>query len=206
MITYKIHFIRTGKTSAGDEKRFVGRVDFPLCSEGEQELFTMREKFLYPHAEMVFTSPLARCVKTAEILYPDIYRLDDDGFTDMDLGGFSGKSFEELRYDADFSAWIGNSVSNPPPGGENIEDFTKRIVRAASGVFFKMMDEKIRDAAVITHGGVIMTLLAAIGQPKVPLQEWAMGNGEGYTLIFTPQMWMQSGSAEVFRRLPEFRG
>jgi alpha-ribazole phosphatase len=200
-----MHFIRTGKTSPGGGKRFVGRLDLPLCGEGEQELRNMREELSYPRAEVVFTSPLSRCVKTAEILYPDIYRLEADGLTDMDLGEFSGKSFEELRGGAAFSAWLGNSVENPPPGGETMLDFTQRIVRAASGIFFQMMDEKITNAAVITHGGVIMTLLAAIGQPKVPLQEWSCGNGQGYTLIFTPQMWMQSGSAEVFRRIPALK-
>ena len=206
MITYKMHFIRTGKTNSGGGKRFVGRLDLPLCEEGEQELRDMRGKFLYPRAEMVFTSPLARCVKTAEILYPDIYMSEAPGLADMDLGEFAGKSFEELRHEAAFSAWIGNSIENPPPGGENIRDFTERIVHAASGIFFRMMDEKIKDVAVVTHGGVIMTLLATIGQPRIPLQEWACGNGRGYTLIFTPQMWMQNGSAEVFRRIPTLPG
>lgn len=202
MITYKMHFLRTGKTGSGAEKRFIGNWDVPLSGAGEEQLLKMRGAFSYPTVETVFTSPLSRCVKTAEILYPDTAREEIPELRDMDLGEFSGKSFDELRGNLSFSAWIQNAVENPPPGGENIQDFTRRIVKAANQIFFKMMHEKILSAAVITHSGVIMTLLAAIGLPKAPLQEWALNNGEGYTLIFTPQMWMQGGMAEVIRRIP----
>jgi hypothetical protein len=34
------------------------------------------------------------------------------------------------------------------------------------------------------------------------MNEWACENGRGYTLLFTPQLWMQGGLVEVFRELP----
>ncbi len=203
MITYKIHFIRTGKTSSQPGKRYVGQADIPLCDKGIEALNEMYRDFTYPPAEVVFTSPLKRCVQTAEIFYPDTLTEKLDGLMDMNLGEFEGKSFEELRENEDFSLWIKNSFEHTPPGGEEITAFTRRITDAVRDIFIRMMEEKMTNVAVVTHGGVIMTLLAAIGLPKMPLHQWAVENGTGYTLLFTPQMWMRDGCAEVFCHQPE---
>lgn len=203
MITYKIHFIRTGRTSVGQSKRYVGQTNPPLCDEGIQELRCLRKEFDYPKVQMVYTSPLERCLQTADILYPDLYVQEVEGLMDMSLGRFEGCTFDELRGDEDFARWMANSADNTPPGGEELSHFTQRIIDAVRDIFHQMMEEKITSAAVITHGGVIMTLLAAIGQPKEPLHQWATGNGAGYTLLFTPQMWMRDSSAEIFCRIPE---
>lgn len=203
MITYKIHLIRTGKTSAQPGKRYIGQSDVPLCQEGVEALCKMIGEFTYPPAEMVFTSPLSRCVETAGILYPNTYTEEVDSLMDMNLGEFEGKSFEELRENEDFSRWIKDSFKYTPPGGEDITAFTQRITDAVREIFIRMMEEKITNVAIITHGGVIMTLLAAIGLPRMPLHQWAVENGTGYTLLFTPQMWMRDGAAEVFCRQPE---
>ena len=203
MITYKIHLIRTGKTSTTPGKRYVGQADIPLCDKGTEALADLRREFTYPAAEMVFSSPLCRCAQTAEILYPDTYAEVIDGLKDINLGEFEGKTFEELRENEAFALWLKNSFENTPPGGEEITAFTTRIVDAVREIFIRMMEEKIQNVAVVTHGGVIMTLLAAIGLPKMPLHQWAVDNGCGYTLLFTPQMWMRDGCAEVFCHLPE---
>lgn len=203
MITYKIHLIRTGKTSTQPGKRYVGQSDVPLCPKGAEMLQEMTNEYTYPPAEMVFVSPLSRCVQTAEILYPDTYTEKLDGLMDMNLGEFEGKSFEELREDEAFSRWIKDSFQHTPPGGEDVTAFTQRITDAIREIFIRMMEEKLTNVTVVTHGGVIMTLLAAIGLPKMPLHQWAVENGTGYTLLFTPQMWMRDGAAEVFCHQPE---
>lgn len=202
MIAYRIHLIRTGSTACGQEKRYVGRTDLPLSEQGIARLDSLLDAFDYPRVEMVFSSPLSRCTETAEILYPD-YRLETmDALLDMDLGSFAGKSFDELKNNPDFSAWINDSKNNPPPGGESSDAFIRRIVAGINKIFFRMMDEKMRNVAVITHGGVIMSLLSAIGMPRHPLHVWACENGAGYTLLFTPQMWMRDSCAEVYGKLP----
>lgn len=202
MITYKIHLLRTGRTSTETLKRYVGQSDPALCAEGIDELERMREEMEYPRVQMVFTSPLRRCVQTADLLYPNTYTEELDSLMDMNLGAFEGKTFEELRDDRDFQAWLGNSAEHAPPGGEETMDFTRRIVGAVGTVFDRMMAEKLTSVAVVTHGGVIMSLLAGIGLPKASLQQWAVQGGMGYTLLFTPQMWMRDGCAEVFAQLP----
>lgn len=202
MITYKMHFIRTGKTSNGPGRQYVGQLDLPLSDEGTQELEALQSKFDYPAVQAVFVSPLDRCIQTADLLYPDTWQLTVDDLADMDLGDFAGSRFEELQGDEAFLRWLDNSRENPPPGGEDADSFQSRIVRAVAGIFRAMMDEKLQNVAVITHGGVIMSLLAGIALPKRPLQQWMTPNGQGYTLLFTPQMWMRDGCAEVYGPVP----
>jgi len=203
MITYKLHFIRTGRTSTDPRKRYVGQTDLPLCDKGRRSLQALREEYRYPPVEMLYTSPLIRCRETADILYPDTYCVALDGLKDMNLGEFEGKTFDELKGDGAFSAWLGDSFANTPAGGEETEAFTRRIVGAVDQIFRNMMDEGVTSAAVVTHGGVIMTLLAAVGLPKLPLHQWAVSNGTGYTMLMTPEMWLRDGSGEVFNFIPE---
>lgn len=202
MITYKIHLIRTGRTWDNPWKRYVGQSDIPLSEKGAEELREMRGRFDYPRAEKVFSSPLRRCLQTAEILYPGIGANLLDGLADMNLGAFEGKTFDELRGDEAFTKWLDNSFENTPPGGEPVGEFTQRVVRTLDRIFRTMLDERIASAAVITHGGVIMTLLAGIGLPKLPLHQWAVKNGTGYTLLMSTQMWMRDRAAEIQTLIP----
>lgn len=205
MVTYKVHILRTGKTSDGPWKRYVGQSDIPLSDKGREGLAELKFEYQYPKVDIVFSSPLKRCLESSEIIYPDKQIAVIDGLKDMNLGSFEGKTFEELREDEAFVKWLKNSFENDPPNGEPTAVFTKRITNALADIFTKMMQEKIKSAAVMTHGGVIMSLLAAVGVPKMPLHQWAVDNGGGYTLIMTPQMWMRDNSVEVFAHLPEAR-
>lgn len=202
MINYKIHLIRTGSTSEGMWKRYVGQSDIPLSPKGEEGLRQLATEFQYPRVELVYSSPLRRCTQTADILYPDTQVIAMDGLMDMNLGEFEGKTFEELRGSDDFEKWIKNSFEFTPPRGEQLSAFAERIVHAVSDIFVGMMEQRVANAAIITHGGVIMTLLAAIALPKLPLPQWTVDNGCGYTLLMTPQMWMRDRAAEVFAHVP----
>ena len=204
MKSYKIHLIRTGKTSSDPVKRYVGQLDMPLCPEGRAGLHQLADEARYPHVEMVYTSPLARCMETADILFPDLYTVPMDGLMDMNLGDYQGQSFDELKGDSGFLAWLEDSHQNTPPGGEATLDFTARVIGAIQSIFTDMMEENLSSVAVVTHGGVIMTLLAAIGLPRAPLHHWAVDNGVGYTLLLTPQMWMRDHCLEVFAPVPGY--
>ena len=61
------------------------------------------------------------------------------------------------------------------------------------------------DAAIITHGGVMNTLLAVYGLPQAKPFEWACDCGYGYSLRITPSLWMRDKVAEVYARIPGIR-
>ena len=68
------------------------------------------------------------------------------------------------------------------------------------------MEELLRSgmtsAAVVTHGGVMMALLASYGLPRASAYEWMTEPGCGYTLRVTPGLWMRSMVAEVIATIP----
>jgi len=202
MISYKIHLIRTGSTGAGLCKRYVGQSDIPLCESGRLALERLRAESAYPAAERVYSSPLHRCMDTAAILFPGCEPSPVEGLKDMNLGSFEGKTFDELRGEEAFSLWVADSFRNAPPGGEQTEAFSGRVTAAFEAVLLDMMARKVASAAVVTHGGVIMTIMAAIALPRRPIHQWAAGNGCGYTLLTGAQMWMRGKCAEVFSLIP----
>ena len=80
--------------------------------------------------------------------------------------------------------------------------FTERIIAGLEAVFRDMMEHRITSAAVVTHGGVITSLLAGLAMPRRPYNEWSVESGCGFTVVMTPQMWMRDRLVEAVNTLP----
>lgn len=174
--------IRHGATKANKQHRYLGKTDEMLSEEGKQELFAYTKRQCYPPVDMLFTSPMKRCIQTAEILYPDLQPLQIKDWTEMDFGAFEGKSYTELCRDIRYQAWIDSNGTLPFPGGESREDF---ILRCEKG-FGQMQKEvlqiqksrKINAIGAIVHGGTIMALLSRFYGGDY--FDYQLPNGNGY--------------------------
>ncbi len=202
MKTYKLHVIRHGMTDGNKEGYYVGSKDLPVCPEGIEELKSILNEFEYPYIEKLYTSPLQRCKDTADVIYPGMEQNIIEEMRECCFGEFEGRKFTELQNDENYIRWLGDSLNNPPPGGESADTFLDRLLNGLGKIFKDMMDNNITSAALITHGGVIMNLFAAIGLPKHSVTEWKTMNGSGYTVILTPQMWMRDNSIEIYDVIP----
>lgn len=202
MKNYRLHFIRHGLTEANKKALFVGHTDYELCLEGIQELLKLKEEYEYPKVEAVYSSPLSRCIQTAGIIYPENQLIVEKALIEMDFGDFEGKGYYDLYQDPDFTQWLKDSINGGPRGGETGEEFATRVIEACDRIFRDMMENDITDVAVVTHGGVIMTLMTALGLPKRQFKEWTTANGRGYTVIMTPQMWMRDRAFEIAGIIP----
>lgn len=201
MLTYKIHLIRHGLTQANFEQRYIGVTDQPLCDEGIARLSQLRDTREYPFTQLVYSSPLLRAVQTAELLYPDAQVETLDTLRELDFGAFENRTAADLDTDPEFRAWIA-SPDRPTPGGESGAQAAERAVRGLTSIFSQMMEEKITSAAVITHGGIMSSLLCMLGLPQREAIFWQCAPGEGYTLLLTPQMWMRDQKFEVYAKIP----
>ena len=198
MRNYKIHFIRNGKTELNNSGAFGGcRNDVGISTDGIKELIDLKETYDYPPVSLVYTSPMSSCLETAGIIYPDRELVVVPPFKEMDFGDFSGHTIDELKDDDNFKEWLKDAYNVAPPNGESGMDFTLRLVDAFKWLVNDMMKSETFDAAVITHGGAITTLLSGIGIPKKAPNEWMVGNGKGYTCYLNAQMWMTGGIIEV---------
>ena len=65
----KVVLIRHGKTLGNLKGRYIGcKTDENLCSLGIEEI----RKKQYPKAELVYASPMKRCLETAALIYPKL--------------------------------------------------------------------------------------------------------------------------------------
>ena len=180
----------------------MGRTDVPLCSEGYAQLEQCMETGNYPCVEKVYASPLERRLQTAAYLYPNTPLVPVQEMTELDLGEFEGRALEELKDQPEFVAWMRDNVNNPPPNGETNREFVERLVQGMDKIVQDMMENGIFEAAVVTHAGAIMTMMALMAFPRKPMGEWDMPNGSGFTVLITPQLWMNNRVFEAFGNVP----
>ncbi|MGN0517935.1 MAG: histidine phosphatase family protein [Acutalibacteraceae bacterium] len=202
MKSYQIHLIRHGAIAENLKGAYIGQSNPPLSHQGIEKLKEIMQEYEYPQNVTLFTSPLKRCVQTCEILYPDLTPARVDGFMECNFGDWEGKTAVELKDDPRFVSWLSSSDNNPPPNGESGADFTRRICKTFERFVNGLIKNGITDAAVISHGGVIMTLLAVYGLPQAKPFDWKMDNGFGFSLRITPSLWMRDRVAEVYSFTP----
>ena len=202
MKSYTIHFIRNALTDEKTEGRYIGHTNVELSDEGRAQLAHMREELIYPPVDALFTSPLKRCTETAAILYPDNKPLLIEGFIEYNFGEFENKTADQLEKYEEFPRWLAGESGVKPPYGESNEEFAKRVCETFEKVAEGLMKTGTTSAAIVTHGGVIMTLLAAYGIPEYPMHEWLTPNGCGFTVKLNPSLWMRAKKFEVFSEFP----
>lgn len=203
MKTYQLHIIRHGLTAGNLDGLYIGHTDVPLCEDGIAQIEEMKRDMIYPQSQFVFSSPLKRCTQTSQLIYPEVKPIIIKELTEYDFGEFDGKSAAELHEKQPlFDRWLAGEPGIKPPFGESNIEFTERICAC----FVKIVDGILKtgtdNAVVITHGGVIMTLLANFALPEAEAHEWMTPSGCGYTLRITPSLWMAGKKLEVIEEIP----
>ncbi len=203
MKSYYIHFIRHGAINPTLRGRYIGVTDVPLSDKGKMEVRRLDATMAYPYAKAVFSSPLKRCTQTARIIYPDTEPLIIDQLSECHFGEWENKSAAELAGDETFKKWLAGDPSVKPPRGESNADFTRRVCLIFESIVDGLIKTGTTDAAIITHGGVMTTLLSVYGLPQAKPFDWVCDNGYGYSLRITPMLWQRDKVAEVFDRIPK---
>lgn len=202
MKSYVIHFIRHGSVDETLAGKYIGTTDALLSDKGKMSLKKLNFDYAYPQPTVVFTSPLKRCTETCKILFPNIKPLVIDALSECNFGEWENKTADELKADPDFEKWLAGDTSVKPPRGESNDDFVRRICKMFESIVDGLMKTGTTECAIVTHGGIIMTLLAVYGLPQAKPFEWAMDNGFGYSLRVTPMLWQRDKVCEVFSTLP----
>lgn len=204
MKTFKLHLIRHGLTDGNLNGLYLGSgTDLPLCPAGRAQLNDLKARFAYPQVDTVFTSPLLRCTETAALLFPaaqHTYELQD--LREAGFGVYDGKPIQELLKDPDFARWMQPGSGFVPEGAEPTADFHKRCGEAVMKLFEFMIKSGVEEAACVTHGGVIMSMLAQHALPQRPAEQWMADPGCGYTLQTTVPMWMRDQLVEAVQIQP----
>ncbi|HJB40896.1 MAG TPA: histidine phosphatase family protein [Candidatus Gemmiger avicola] len=203
MVYFKLHLIRHGLTAGNLEGRYIGAgTDLPLCDEGRAQLAALKRDFTYPPVELVFTSPLLRATETADILFPGVRQIPLRDLREMDFGEFEGRQVAELAKDPAFAAWMDPTSDAVPKGAESRAAFARRTEGMLMKLFEFMIKDHIREAACVTHGGVIMNMLARHALPQRRPEDWMTDPGAGYSVRLDTAMWMRDHLAEAYDIVP----
>jgi Fructose-2,6-bisphosphatase len=202
MKSYVIHLIRNAPCEGNLEARYIGRTESPIAMEGIRLLLEQKQKYEYPEAEAFYASPSTRCVDSLKILYPEA---DPEVILEMaecDFGDWENKSAADLKDNMEFETWLQNGQQAAPPNGESGIVFMQRVCQGFEMLVNNLMREGKPTAALVTSGGVIMTILSMYGLPKANFYDWMCEPGCGYSVRITPGLWMRSMVMEVFAALP----
>lgn len=201
MKTYTIHLIRHGMTEGNRDGRYIGRTDLPLSPEGLAALLRLKERYEYPGGVRFFTSPLTRCRQTLEVLYPGCQPEVVEGLAECDFGDWEGKTIAELKTDERFLRWV-EGTERTIPGGEDSEDFRRRVCTAFEGVVNDLIHNGDTEAVICTHGGVVSMLMQIYSLPRLEPKDCLAAAGQGFTLRVTPSIWMSEPLAEALCIIP----
>ena len=152
-----LYLARHGEVEEGYQGCYNGWIDVALSSKGNKEAKTLAKCLTHVEFDMVYCSDLSRCKES--IAYFDLNRV----VYDMMLREKSWGECEGLGYDAicrklginyvSFSQWLEDL------GGEGLKTFKARI---ASIFFEKIISSGGEKVLVMTHGGVIRTILSIV--------------------------------------------
>ncbi|HCI64900.1 MAG TPA: histidine phosphatase family protein, partial [Clostridiales bacterium] len=140
-----IYLIRHGKTLANEAHLYCGSTDLPLSPAGVGELEALHYDI---HPARFVTSGMRRTDETLKALFGDVSFSVDARFREVDFGNFEMKSYDRLKGDPAYQAWIaGDNEANVPPHGESGAQMTRRALAA----YRELPD----GTALVCHGGVI---------------------------------------------------
>ncbi|PVE25739.1 histidine phosphatase family protein [Microvirga sp. KLBC 81] len=135
---------------------------------GKTQARSLAERFANEKNEKVAcicTSPLERAVETAEPIAARLGRplKQSEGIAEIDFGGWSGKSFDDLSDDPRWHAWNSSRSTSRPPEGETMLEAQARVIHAMEQLRNLYAE---RSVILVSHGDVIKAaLLYHLGMP-----------------------------------------
>ena len=179
----KVTLIRHFKTRGNCEGRYVGgRTDEAILDEQEQIP-------VLPEVEVVYSSPMLRCIQTSKLLFPQKTPIRMEGFRECDFGLFEYKTYKELAEEPKYQAWIDSGGMLPFPEGEDSIEFRHRCYETFKRVINRCMEENHESIAIIVHGGTIMSIMERFEEEKKTFYDYHVENGHGYVLEITKEQW-----------------
>ncbi|MFT4008137.1 MAG: histidine phosphatase family protein [Lacrimispora sp.] len=173
----KIYLMRHGETEWNRKKKIQGQADIPLNESGESAARGAARGMRGIPFDLVYTSPLERARKTAQIVVAgrEIPIVEDDRLMEISYGKGEGQSLYLIqmlpflrlhRYFANPCVYV------PPRGGETYEqlrercrDFLEKEICPLEG----MLDHVL----VTAHGALIREMICIIN--NIPREEFWKG-------------------------------
>ena len=168
-----VFFVRHGLTDWNIQRRFQGTCDIPLNDAGVAQAQTAAARCGQLGFERIYHSTLLRAAQTAEIVAGSCGAplIPWRGFNEVCLGVFQGLNHQEAKalYPEAYAHYFADRINAAPPEGESLYQLQQRALAALSGI--EQDAAGCSRIAVVSHGALLKTLLAAIA--GIPLENFA---------------------------------
>ena len=150
----KIYWVRHGKTKENEKNSYYGKLDVRLTSEGVQEVKAIQTSF--NECINVYSSPAARAIETAGLLFANVYFKADARLLERNMGVFEGLNYRQIgrKYPLERVEWDNDWQNYIIPEGESARMQYERVVS-----FIKELEAAGEDAVVVCHAGTIRMAL-----------------------------------------------
>ncbi len=159
----KIYLTRHGQTDYNKKRMMQGRSDIPLNEVGIAQAKARREMLGDIKFDAVYSSPLIRAVKTAQIIgnVPESEIITDIRIIEASFG-----KYELMNYYATgipmMAYWTLPEVFKAPEGVETIQEMIDR-----TSSFLKELEQKDYENVLVTcHGGIIRPIRGYLENKK----------------------------------------
>ncbi len=139
-----------------------GQADIDVLDTFETEATIIRQH-LPVNLQYVYSSPLQRCRKLADWLFPDTNIVNEPLLKEIHCGEWELQHWDAIPKEI-IDPWMNDFVNVAIPGGESYVALHQRVTRC-----FEQICHRHSNAVIVTHGGVIRSILAHITQ--TPLKD-----------------------------------
>jgi len=158
----EIILARHGETEWNVEEVFRGRIDVELNETGIKQAELLAEYLSDLKIDTIYSSPLKRALKTAEIIagYHKLKVEIAPGLIDLDYGKWQGLPHQEVKdkYKELYAEWINSPDKVKMPAGESLDDVRKRAI----GVVDKVIAKYDGTVVLVSHRVVNKVLICAL--------------------------------------------
>jgi alpha-ribazole phosphatase len=195
-----ISLLRHGMTKENEKRAYIGWNDAPLSEKGKERIRKLTGD--YVTQDVLFSSPMLRCLQTAEILFPHQKMDVVHDLKEMNFGLFDGKTYEQLKSQKAYTNWLSDPFFERPPHGESFQEFAERVENGWKEVANTIIETNASSAVILTHGGVIRQLLSTWSKERKSFFEWKIPFGEGYQLIWTKEAFRREEKCMLLQAVP----
>lgn len=125
-----VYLVRHAETAWTLTGQHTGRTDLPLTEQGERHARELGPRLSKLNFDCVFSSPLQRARRTAELAMPAALVVDDADLMEWHYGAYEGRRTVDIQ--AERPGW--SLFRDGCPGGETLDAVAARADRVIAGI------------------------------------------------------------------------
>jgi len=168
----KLFLIRHGQTLWNKDGRYQGDKDIGLTRVGFKQARLAAKYLSKVDFSNIYSSLLRRAIDTANIINKtkNLKIIARENLKEINFGKWEGMKFDQINrmFHDDYQNWLADPYNNCPTGGESFRQVKERAAAEIDNIVNENEDGS--SVAVVTHGGVILSLL--VHWLQIPIPRW----------------------------------